>query len=109
MIWSLAHYAGFAAAPVARNVADTNGAVLTTLFVAGIIDLEPLRLTATALGNGMFRLFFFGIASQSYAIEFSRDLLVWCPISTNSSEIAEHEFMDASTASNKFYRVRLLP
>jgi hypothetical protein len=100
-------FAGFGVAPTARVVTATNGALLPALFVAGTVDLEPLRLASGAFTNGAFRLSFPAIAGQGYVIDASTNLVDWTPLATNTAVSAIIEFTDTNAQPHQFYRVRL--
>jgi hypothetical protein len=102
-------FAGFAATPVARAVKDTNGVVVPVLFVAGSIDLEPLRLLSGVKSNGTYRLIFPADATYRYAIDASVDLTNWMALTTSSVAGATFQFADTNALPQRFYRVRLMP
>jgi hypothetical protein len=102
-------FAGFGNLPVARSVSGTNGAALTALFVAGVIELTPLQLQTGSLSNGTYRLSFPAVDSYRYAIDASTDLVTWTPLVTNAPAGGQAEFMDTTGLPYRFYRLRLVP
>ncbi len=102
-------FAGFGALPVARVVKDTNAVALTTLFVAGTIDLEPLQFADSAFSNGTYRLRFPTAEGNRYALEASLDLTNWTALTTNTAAGANFQFITNAMLPQQFFRVRLVP
>ncbi len=102
-------FAGFAMAPAARSVRDTNGVNVTALFVAGTIDLQPFRLASSVVSNETFQLSFPASRTYRYAIDASQDLLNWSALLTGTVAGATFQFSDTNLFPHQFYRVRLVP
>jgi hypothetical protein len=102
-------FAGFGAMPTARAVKDTNGATLTTLFVAGTIDLQPLRVSSSSISNGTYRLTFSSGAGNRYAIDASMNLSNWTALVTNAAAGSVITFATNAALPHQFFRVRLVP
>lgn len=100
-------FAGFGVVPTARALTAANGALLPALFVAGTVELEPLRLASGVFTNGGFHLSFSAIAEQSYVIDASTNLVDWTPLATNTAVSGIIEFTDPNAQPQRFYRVRL--
>lgn len=102
--------AGLGNSPVARSVVDANFDPLTTLFVAGTVNLlPPVQLAGGVFSNGVYRLPFVAAGAQRYVIEASEDLVTWTPLATNSPSAGPYQFTDTTGLPHRFYKVRLVP
>lgn len=106
---SLETFAGFGSTPVTAAVRATNNAVLPALFVAAVVELQPLRLTSGSFSNGAFRLSFGTIHEQRYVIDASVNLTNWTPVLTSTAPGEVIQFIDTNSFPQRFYRARLLP
>ncbi len=109
-------FVGFGDVPVARYVAATNGATLYPTFAAGLLTLEQVPTTASALllTNGQIQVSVSGVPGRDYVIEGTQDLgsANWMPLATNQTSLAGWlQFSDAPApgSQQRFYRARLLP
>ncbi len=102
-------FAGFGTRPTPRVVLGTNGVALAALFVAGEIDLSPLRVAQGMFTNGNFRFGFNAEPGERYAIDVSENLAQWTPLVTNTAAGASFSFSNTTAEPRRFYRVRLLP
>jgi hypothetical protein len=78
-----------------------------------IADGTPsFTTTNLTMSGGQFQMRLQGIASEAYRIDFSTNLPVWHPLSTNTISGAGYlDFIDteSSSLSNRFYRAVFLP
>jgi hypothetical protein len=102
-------FAGFSASPVARSVRSTNNVALPALFVAGVIELQPLRLAHGAFSNAAYQLSFATAPGQRYAVDASIDLTNWTALVTSTVAGATFQLSDTNAFPHRFYRARLLP
>ncbi len=101
-------FAGFGNAPWPRLVSDTNGGALASLFAAGTIKLDPLRMAGTARSNGVYRFSFAAGAGNQFAVDASEDLILWTPVLTNVGAATPFQFSETNAQPHRFYQVRLL-
>ncbi|MDW8310622.1 MAG: Ig-like domain-containing protein [Verrucomicrobiales bacterium] len=87
---------------------DNAGAAATSAPVNVSVLTNALLLAPERLPDGAFRFTVSGVASQSYALEFSSNLLHWSALHTNVAPANLFNVTD-STATNvleRFYRMR---
>jgi len=105
---------GFTDGPVARFVGTTNNVSLTTLFVAGQVQLHTVNslISGERLADGLYRLTLQGLGGRTYAIEASSDLEHWEALTTLEAGLdGSLQFADPDSSSlpQRFYRMRIVP
>jgi hypothetical protein len=81
----------------------------TKSFSVIVNPLSPVVLTPLGYAGGQFVLKVNGTAGPDYILSTSTNLTVWSDLLTNLSPATPFQFTNASSANNRFYRVRLAP
>jgi hypothetical protein len=92
--------------PIAVNTTNLTD---TKSFNIIVNPLSPVVLTPLGYAGGQFVLKVNGTAGPDYILSTSTNLTVWSDLITNLSPATPFQFTNASSANNRFYRVRLAP